>query len=239
MQPLREYVQIIFSYMSEANATLGDEAQRVKYVQTVREGGGTPATERLMQSILDTAMEYERVLVLSRRHQYDEAIEVMKRILAVMKDDAEYHWMYAWLMMQKFPGQGQEAPLRQMLDSVDKALALHERHEKANLLKAQILRRMGKTDEALEYFRQASPRSTRATSTRCARCVWPRCARRRGAEQGRQAKTETEATGFDRRRRLARQDLQEGLSRLYAPALYRRRATPGRHARRRSRAASP
>ena len=57
MQPVREYVQIIFSYMSEANATLGDETQRVKYVQTVREGGGTPATERLMQSILDTAMD--------------------------------------------------------------------------------------------------------------------------------------------------------------------------------------
>jgi tetratricopeptide (TPR) repeat protein len=156
MQSLREYVQIIFSYMSEANATLGDEGQRVKYVQTVREGGGTPATERLMQSILDTAMEYERVLVLSRRHQYDEAIELMKKILAVMKDDAEYHWMYAWLMMQKFPGQGQEAPLRQMLEAVDKALAQHERHEKANLLKAQILRRMGKTHEAQEYFRKVA-----------------------------------------------------------------------------------
>jgi tetratricopeptide (TPR) repeat protein len=156
MNPLREYVQIIFSYMSEANATLGDEGQRVKYVQTVREGGGTPATERLMQAILDTAMEYERVLVLSRRHQYDEAIDLMKRILAVMKDDAEYHAMYAWLMMQKFPGQGQEAPLRMMLESVEKALALHDRHERANLLKAQILRRMGKVDEAFEYFRRVA-----------------------------------------------------------------------------------
>ena len=76
LQPLREYVQIIFSYMSEASAALGDEPQRVKYLQTVREGGGTPATERLMQAILDTAMEYERVLVMSRKHEYDDAIEV-------------------------------------------------------------------------------------------------------------------------------------------------------------------
>jgi tetratricopeptide (TPR) repeat protein len=156
MQPLREHVQIIFSYLSEANATLGDEAQRVKYVQTVREGGGTPATERLMQSILDTAMEYERVLVLARRHQYDEAIEVMKKILSAVKDDAEYHAMYASLLMQKFPGQGQEAPLRTMLESVDKALAAYEKHEKANLLKAQILRRMGKNAEAHEYFKRVA-----------------------------------------------------------------------------------
>jgi len=76
--------------------------------------------------------------------------------LSVMKDDAEYHAMYAWLLMQKFPAQGGEAPLQKMLESVDKALSLHDRHERANLLKAQILRRMGKHDEAFEYFRRVS-----------------------------------------------------------------------------------
>jgi tetratricopeptide (TPR) repeat protein len=151
MQSLRPHLQVIFSYMSEASAVLGDEQQRVKYVQTVREGGGTPATERLMQSILDTAMEYERVLVLSRRHEYDEAIEVMKKILAVVKDEADYHAMYAWLLMQKFPNQ--EAPLQKMLESANRALALNDRHERANMLKGQILRRMGRHDEALKHFR--------------------------------------------------------------------------------------
>lgn len=151
LESLREYVQIIFSYMSEASGVLGDEQQRVKYVQTVREGGGTPATDRLMQAILDTAMEYERVLVLSRRHEYDEAIEVLRKIIARVKDEPDYHAMYAWLLMQKFPNQ--EAPLQKMLESVNRALELHERHERANMLKGQILRRMGRHDEALKYFR--------------------------------------------------------------------------------------
>ncbi|HMI92409.1 MAG TPA: DnaJ domain-containing protein [Polyangiales bacterium] len=154
LKSLREYVQIIFSYMSEANATLGDEVERVKYVQTVREGGGTPATDRLMQTILDTAMEYERVLVMARRHEYDQALELMIRILSVVRDDPEYHAMYASLLMQKFPGQ--DAPLHKMLESVDKALAAHERHERANLLKAQILRKMGRQDEALTWFRKVA-----------------------------------------------------------------------------------
>ena len=154
LKSLREFVQIIFSYLSEANATLGDEQQRVKYVQTVREGGGTPATDRLMQTILDTAMEYERVLVMARRHEHDQALELMIRILSVVKDDPEYHAMYAWLLMQKFPGQ--DAPLHKMLESVDKALAAHERHERANLLKAQILRKMGRQDEALTWFRKVA-----------------------------------------------------------------------------------
>jgi tetratricopeptide (TPR) repeat protein len=165
LAPVREYVQIIFSYMSEANATLGDEDSRIKYVQSVREGGGTPATERLMQAIIDTAMEYERVLVMARKHDYDGAIELMKKILAIVPDDAEYQAMYASLLMQKFPGSGQDAPLGKMLEAVDRALKLHERHEKANMLKGQILRRMGRGKEALEYFRKAAeinPRNVEA-----------------------------------------------------------------------------
>jgi tetratricopeptide (TPR) repeat protein len=163
LQTLREHVQVIFSYMSEANAQLGDEQSRVKYVQTVREGGGTPATERMMQMILETAMEYERVLVMARRHEYDHALELMTRILGVVNDDPEYHAMYAWLLLQKFPGT--DAPLQKMMDSVDKALAIHARHERANLLKAQILRRMGRQEEALQFFRivaEINPRNVDA-----------------------------------------------------------------------------
>jgi len=154
LAPLREYVQVIFGYMSEAANTLGDEGQRSKYVQTVREGGGTPATDKLMQTILDTAMEYERVLVMARRRDYDAALELMVRILQVQRDDPEYNAMYAWLLMQKFPGQ--DAPMQKMIDAVDKALHAHDRHERANLLKAQILRRMGRQDEALEYFQKVA-----------------------------------------------------------------------------------
>jgi tetratricopeptide (TPR) repeat protein len=99
-------------------------------------------------------MEYERVLVMARRHEYDQALDLMMRILSVIKDDPEYHAMHAWLLMQKFPGQ--DAPLQKMLESVDKALEVHDRHERANLIKAQILRKQGRQDEALQYFRKVA-----------------------------------------------------------------------------------
>jgi len=151
---LREFGQIIFSYMSEANAALADDAARMAYVQTVREGGGTPATDRLMQSILDMAMEYERVLVMTRRHQYDDALELLKRILTVVKDEPDYHAMHAWLLMQKFPGK--DAPLNKILESADAALALHAQHEKANMLKAQVLRKMNRPADALQHFKRVA-----------------------------------------------------------------------------------
>lgn len=154
LSPIREFVQIIFSYMSEASTALSDEGSRMKYLQTVREGGGTPATDRLMQSILDMAMEYERVLVMTRKRQWDDALELLKRILGVIKDEPDYHAMHAWILQQKFPGH--DAPLPKMLESVDAALALHPQHERANMLKAQILRKMNKPLDALEYFKKVA-----------------------------------------------------------------------------------
>jgi len=153
LSSLREFVQIIFSYMSEANTALSDEEQRMKYVQTVREGGGTPSTDRLMQQILDMAMEYERVLVMTRRHQYDDALELLKRILSVVKDEPDYHAMHAWLLMQKL---GKDAPLPKVLESAEAALALHPQHEKANMLKAQVLRKMNRPADALEHFKKVA-----------------------------------------------------------------------------------
>jgi curved DNA-binding protein CbpA len=155
LAPIREYVQIIFSYMSEAHATLGDEEQRIKYIQTVRDGGGTPASDRLMQAILEMAMEYERVMVMSRKHEYADAIPVMNRILDVVKDEPDYYAMNAWLLMQHY-GKREDAPLDAMMESVDRALELYADHEKANMLKAQLYRRMGKQGDALRYFKKVA-----------------------------------------------------------------------------------
>ncbi|MDD9940709.1 MAG: DnaJ domain-containing protein [Myxococcales bacterium] len=155
MSALRPYVQTIFGYMNEAYSCLSDEKQRLQYIQTVREGGGTPATDRLMQRILDSAMEYERVLVMTRKHQYEAALEALKRILDVTKDEPDYHAMYGWLLMQKYPTKpGVRAPYDEMLAACETALELHANHEKAHLYKAQILRRMGRTKEALDHFRE-------------------------------------------------------------------------------------
>lgn len=154
---LKPYAQMIFSHLSEAHNTLTDEKERIKYVQTVREGGGTPATDRMMQRILESALEYERVLVMTRKHQYPEALEALEQILKVVKDEPDYHAMYAWLLLQKNPQKaGTRAPYDDMLAAVDTALGLHAQHEKANLYKAQILRRMGRTRDALEYYRQVA-----------------------------------------------------------------------------------
>ncbi len=150
LAPLRPYAEIIFSFMNEAQKVLGDEEQRIAYVRTVREGGGTPAAEKLVQAILDSALAYERVQVFVRRHQYDEALALLERILALTKDEPDYHAMHGWILMQKFPGQ--DAPTAKIFEALDRAIELYDGHEKAHSYKAQMLKRLGRHTEAMRHF---------------------------------------------------------------------------------------
>jgi len=152
LAPLRPCVEVIFGYLNEAHKTLADDEQRTAYLRSVREGGGTPAAERLMQQILDSAIAFERVQVFARKRQYDEALEVIQKILAVTKDEPDYHAMHAWLLMNKFPGN--DAPAGKIMEALDRALELHQDHEKAHSYKAKMLQRQGRSAEALRHYKK-------------------------------------------------------------------------------------
>jgi curved DNA-binding protein CbpA len=91
LAPLRPCVDVIFGYMNEAHKTLGDDEQRIAYQRTVREGGGTPAGERLMQQILDSAIAYERVQVFARKHQYDDALDLSRHACLLIDAEVSRH----------------------------------------------------------------------------------------------------------------------------------------------------
>jgi len=106
----------------------------------------------LMQQILDSAIAYERVLVFARKHQYDEALDLLQKILTITKDEPDYHAMLGWLLMQKHPGN--DAPIQKITEALDRAIELHADHEKAQLYKAQLLKRLGRPTEALRHFKR-------------------------------------------------------------------------------------
>ena len=154
LQALRPHCDIIFSYMNEAHAVLQNAHERAQYIQMIREGGGTPATDRLVQRTLDTAMVFEQVLVLSRQHRYDEALDNLKPILDTNAGEPDYQAHYAWLLMQKYPKDNALAD--RMMASLDAALKVRPKHEKANLYKAQLLRRLGKDQHANALFKKVT-----------------------------------------------------------------------------------
>jgi predicted TPR repeat methyltransferase len=62
--------------------------------------------------------------------------------------------MYAWLLMHKFPGPGNDAPSGKIMEALDRALELHQDHERAHLCKAKMLQRMGRQTEAMRHFKR-------------------------------------------------------------------------------------
>ena len=154
LAPLRSCVEVIFGYLNEAYKTLDDEEQRVAYLRNVREGGGTPAAERMMQQILDSAIAYERVQVFARKRQFDDALELIQMILSVTKDEPDYLAMHAYLLMNKFPSH--DAPTTKIMESLDRALELHPEHERAHECKAKMLQRLGRPAEALKHFKRVA-----------------------------------------------------------------------------------
>jgi curved DNA-binding protein CbpA len=154
LAPLRPCVEVIFGYLNEAYKTLDDEEQRVAYLRSVREGGGTPAAERMMQQILDSALAYERVQVFARKRQYDDALELIQNILSVTKDEPDYHAMLGYILMNKHTGA--DAPAAKIMESLDRALELHEEHERAHECKAKMLQRMGRPTDALKHWKRVA-----------------------------------------------------------------------------------
>jgi curved DNA-binding protein CbpA len=154
LKQLKPYVEAIFGYMNQAHTCLTADSERDDYMQALREGGGTPAAERLMQRTIEGALSFQRVEVLSRQNKYAEALELLDNIIEAVGGEPDYHAMRAWLLLQKHPGD--DAPFDTMLAAIDKAIKEDSKHERAHFTRGLILKRMGRHTEAVRHFKLVS-----------------------------------------------------------------------------------
>jgi len=108
-------------------------------------------------------MAFQKVEVFVRKREYDQALALLERILAMRNDEADYHAMVAWILLQKHPGK--DGPLEQIIASADAGLKIDPKHERSNFSKALALKRLGRGNEALRYFRatvEANPSNVEA-----------------------------------------------------------------------------
>lgn len=151
---LRPWVESVFRHLTRAQETLCDDTKRGPYLATVQDGGGTPAAERKLGMIIQAAMEFRKVEVLLRRRDYAEALRLLDQILSINDEEPDYHATRGWVSFQQQPND----PMTRAsaLASIDRALALTEKHDKAHYYKGMILQRAGRASEAAEAFRRAA-----------------------------------------------------------------------------------
>lgn len=154
LAPLVRVAQVVFDRATEASTVLSDAKTRASYDEAVAGGGGTRAAERTMRNVLESALEYQKAEVLSRRREYAQAMQLVRGALAKNADDADCHALFAWLLHLTNPSM--PAPLDEMLRSLDRALKINPRHERAHYVKGVVLKRLKRDAEAMRHFRTAA-----------------------------------------------------------------------------------
>lgn len=160
---LRPWSDRIFHYLTEAKDVLSNPEAKTEHLKAIQSGGGTPDSDRQVQAIVFAAVEYQKVEVLVRRREWDDALNILLHAREVNGGDADYFAMEAWILYNRHPDKN--APFTKMLAALDKALELKEDHERANFYKGLVLKRMNDESKAQKFFKRAleiNPRNIEA-----------------------------------------------------------------------------
>ncbi len=150
--PLLPGAQRLFTVLTEAHETLTEDARRKQYEEMMKDGGGTPAAQRKLEQTIEATVEFQKAEVL-RKSDLALAERHARTALLLDPEQADYHALLAWILFERHPGE--DAPLKEMLALVDHALKLHDKHDRANLYRGSILRRLGREADAVKAFRRA------------------------------------------------------------------------------------
>jgi hypothetical protein len=155
LSELRPWVDEIFHLFTVASDTLGDTKKRIDYQKTVMQGGGTPESERKLHVMVEAAINFQKVDVLVKRRRYDEALELCDAAMAVVRKDADYPAMKAWILLLRDGVNGEEVAdeIRSLLR---KTFSINSDHVHGHFVRAHFLKRQGDHDKALKHFKKVA-----------------------------------------------------------------------------------
>jgi hypothetical protein len=155
LSALRPWVEEIFHLLTVASDTLGDEKKRGEYQRTVMQGGGTPESERKLNVVVEAAINFQKVDVLVKRKRYDEALKICDHAMAVVRKEADYPAMKAWILLMR-DGIEEEEIADEIRSLLRKTFSLNSDHVHGHFVRAHFLKRMGQHDKALKHFKKVA-----------------------------------------------------------------------------------
>lgn len=148
LAPLRRFADSVFQHLTEAEATLTDKEQRDAYLKAVRNGGGTPESDRKINEVVTAALEFQKFDVLLRQKRFDEAEGMVQELIELVPEDPDYRFGLARLIWARDGVRAAE----QVLSKIDETLVIKANHERARFLKGTVLLRTGDAVGAIEIF---------------------------------------------------------------------------------------
>jgi len=155
LSELRPWVEEIFHLFTVASDTIGDTKKRIEYQKSVMQGGGTPESERKLNVMVEAAINFQKVDVLVKRRLYDEALEICHSAMAVVRKEADYPAMLAWILLLR-DGVDNEEVADEIRSLLRKTFAINSDHVHGHFVRAHFLKRTGDHDKALKHFKKVA-----------------------------------------------------------------------------------
>jgi len=148
---LRPWVEEIFHLLTVANDTLSDTKKRAEYQKAVMQGGGTPESERKLSVMVEAAINFQKVDVLVKRRRYDQALGICEAAMLVVRKEADYPAMKAWILLLR-DGVDEEETGDEIRSLLRTTFSINPDHVHGHFVRAHFLKRQGEHDKALKHF---------------------------------------------------------------------------------------
>lgn len=142
---LRPLATRIFARLSEALQTLTDPAKEKTYLETLTRGPVSDEEEKVRR-VLRAAGNYHRAEVLLKKRMLAAAELEARRALEEDPEQPDYRALYAWIQSCMPDG---EARLPELIKQISEAIEQNGDSEKNRYYRVQLLKRTGRTEEAV------------------------------------------------------------------------------------------
>ncbi|MDH3845126.1 MAG: tetratricopeptide repeat protein, partial [Myxococcales bacterium] len=90
-----------------------------------------------------------------KRRRYDEALQICDEVMEVVRKEADYPAMKAWILMLKH-GIEEDEVANEIRGLLKQTFRLNPDHVHGHFVRAHFLKRMGKHDKALKHFKKVA-----------------------------------------------------------------------------------
>ncbi len=159
---LKSEVGRVFALMAEAYQTLSDQDRRIKYLQVLKEGGGTPEEQAEVARAMEAAGAYQKADFLVGKAAFVDAEPLAKLAHELDPTVPDHVVLWYWVQANK-PERREAGRYDDLIQLLGAVLADHPRHERARFYRASLLKMAGRISDAMRDFKEiveANPKHT-------------------------------------------------------------------------------
>ncbi|MEO7093335.1 MAG: J domain-containing protein [Polyangiales bacterium] len=143
----------VFALMAEAYQTLSDKERRVRYLQVLREGGGTPEDQAEVARIMEASNAFQKADFFVGKGSLAEAEPHARRAYEIEPTETDHIAVWVWIQANK-PERRDSGKYDDLLMTLGQAITAAPKNERARFYRGMILKAAGRMGDAIRDFKE-------------------------------------------------------------------------------------